>query len=143
VLFAGEEEMLQVYRDTGSFLTSSSTDLPAEIIWMDLLNPTKEEKDLVESRAHVRIPSVEALSEIESSSRLAVDRGTIYLSTPVVAQGDTPDAFLSPLGLILTRQVLVTVRFEELSVVGSVAALIQSNERFAPAQGCSRLFWKR
>jgi hypothetical protein len=36
-----ETKMLQVYRDTGSFLTSKSTEIPGEIIWMDLLNPSK------------------------------------------------------------------------------------------------------
>jgi magnesium transporter len=77
--------MLRVYRDIGSFLTSSSTELPGAIIWIDLFNPTEQEKDFVESRTGVRIPSIEALSEIESSSRLVVERGTIYLSTPVVA----------------------------------------------------------
>jgi hypothetical protein len=34
--------------------------------------------------------TIEALNEIESSSRLAVDRDIITLSTPVVAQGDGP-----------------------------------------------------
>src|SRR5689334_7262051 len=101
--------MLRVYRDTGSFLTSESTNLPGEIIWMDLVNPTVEEKAFVEARARVRIPSKEALSEIESSSRLMVENKTIYTSTPMVAQGDTDDPFLSPLGLVLTKDVLVTV----------------------------------
>jgi Mg2+ and Co2+ transporter CorA len=49
--------MLRVYRDTGSFLASKSTNLPGEIIWMDLVNPTDEEKSFVEARARVRIPS--------------------------------------------------------------------------------------
>src|SRR4029079_2111475 len=110
-------EMLQVYRDTGTFLSSSSTDLPGEIIWIDVFNPTEQEKDFVQSRTGVRVPSVEVLSEIESSSRLVVERETIYLSTPVVARADTADAFLSPLGLALTKQVLVTVRFEQFSVI--------------------------
>jgi hypothetical protein len=44
-----------------------------------------------------------------------VEGGKIYASTPMVAQGDTADAFLSPLGLILTKDVLVSVRFEEAS----------------------------
>src|SRR5436190_13978670 len=109
--------MLQVYRDTGTFLTSSSTELPGAIIWIDLFNPTEHEKDFVQFRTGVRIPSVEALSEIESSSRLIVEKGTIYLSTPVVAQADTADAFLSLLGLILT----VTVRFEKFSMIETVA----------------------
>jgi magnesium transporter len=59
--------MLHVYRDTGSFLTSPSTDLPGEIIWMDVVNPTEEEKGFVQARAHARIPTKEALSEIETS----------------------------------------------------------------------------
>jgi magnesium transporter len=127
--------MLQVYRDTGSFLTSRSTDLPGEIIWMDLLNPTEQEKKFVEDRAQVRIPSADALSEIESSSRLIVEQGVIYLSTPVVAQADTADAFLSPLGLILTEHVLVTVRFENFSVIGKVAERVRTDETLRSSTG--------
>ena len=127
--------MLQVYRDTGSFLTSSSTELPGTIIWIDLLNPTEQEKEFVKSRAGVRIPSVDALSEIESSSRLIVERGTIYVSTPVVAQADSADAFLSPLGLILTEHVLVTVRFEKSSVIDTVVERIQRDETLRTSTG--------
>jgi magnesium transporter len=120
--------MLRVYRDTGSFLANESADLPGEIIWMDLVNPTDEEKRFVEARARVRIPSKEALSEIESSSRLMVESKAIYMSTPMVARGDTADAFLSPLGLILTKDVLVTVRFEETPAFNSVVELIRRDE---------------
>jgi magnesium transporter len=127
--------MLQVYRDTGTFLTSSSTELPGEIIWIDVFNPTEQEKDFVQSRTGVRIPSVEALNEIESSSRLIVERGTIYLSTPVVARADTDDGFLSPLGLILTQQVLVTVRFERFSVIETVAERIHRDEKLRTSTG--------
>src|SRR5258707_1261262 len=120
--------MLQVYRDTGAFLTNSSTELPGGIIWIDILNPTELEKQFVQSRTGVRIPSVEMLSEIESSSRLSVEHGTIYLSTPIVAQADSAEAFLSPLGLILTQQVLVTVRFEKFSVIEVVGERIHGDE---------------
>ena len=127
--------MLRVYRDTGAFLTSASLDLPGEIIWIDLVDPTNEEKGFVEARAHVRLPSKDALSEIESSSRLVVEGGTIYVSTPMVAQGDTADAFLSPLGLILTKDVLVTVRFEEASAFDSVVELIRRDETLRSGTG--------
>jgi magnesium transporter len=66
--------------------------LPRDFIWIDLLNPTKEETTFVEARTKVRIPSIEMLSEIETSSRLAVDHGVVYLSIPAVAEGDTADA---------------------------------------------------
>jgi magnesium transporter len=98
--------MLRVYRDkTGSFSTSTAHDLPEEIIWIDLLNPTDAEKQFVGRRAGVHVPSTEALSEIEASSRLSVENDVIYLSTPVVANADTIDAFVSPVGLILTKNV--------------------------------------
>jgi magnesium transporter len=127
--------MLKVYRDTGTFLTSNSTELPGAIIWIDLFNPTPHEKEFVHSRTGVRIPSVEALSEIESSSRLVVEQGVIYLSTPVVAQADTADAFLSPLGLILTQQVLVTVRFDQFSVIDTVVERIHRDESLRSSTG--------
>jgi magnesium transporter len=127
--------MLQVYRDTGSFLTNSSTELPGSIIWIDLLNPTEHEKEFVQSRTGVRIPSIETLSEIESSSRLILERGTIYLSTPVVAQADSVEAFLSPLGLILTQNVLVTVRFEKFTVVDAVGERIHADETLRSSTG--------
>lgn len=108
--------MLTIYRDKDdSVRNSRSASLPSHVIWIDLLRPTNEEKAFVESRTNVRIPSMELLSEIETSSRLAVDHETVYLSVPAVAQGDTPDAYLSPAGFVLTRSVLITVRFAPLS----------------------------
>jgi magnesium transporter len=130
-----ELQMLQVYRDTGSFLTSSSTELPGAIIWIDLSNPTQQETDFVQARTGVRIPTIDALNEIESSSRLIVEQGTIYLSTPVVAQADTADAGLSPLGLILTKQALVTVRFTQLSVINTVVERIHRDEMLRTSTG--------
>ncbi len=58
--------MLSVYRDSKrQFYDQELKDLPGEIIWIDLLNPTAEETDLVEKRAGVRIPTIDALREIE------------------------------------------------------------------------------
>ena len=83
----------------------------AEAVWIDLLQPAPEEIAAVEAATGVRVPSHEALAEIESSSRLRVVGRTLFLSTPLLAHGETPDAELSPLGLILSERVLVTVRF--------------------------------
>jgi magnesium transporter len=78
---------------------------------------------------------VEALSEIEASSRLHVDHGVIYLSTPIVARGDTPESFLSPVGFILARTVLVTVRFAQLSTFDHVADQIHDDVSLATNVG--------
>ena len=113
--------MLTIFRDSTDFVrNSSSPELPRDVIWIDLLNPSKEETTFVEMRTKVRIPSIEMLSEIETSSRLAVDHGVVYLSIPAVAQGDTADAYLSPTGFILTKSVLVTIRFAPLSTFDAI-----------------------
>jgi magnesium transporter len=127
--------VLTIFRDTADFVRSSSSpELSRDVIWIDLLNPTNEETTFVESRAKVRVPSIEALSEIESSSRLAVDRDeVVYLSIPAVAQGDTADAYLSPTGFILAKNVLITVRFAPLSTFDAVAERVRQDETLRSA----------
>ncbi|HEY7245677.1 MAG TPA: magnesium transporter CorA family protein [Xanthobacteraceae bacterium] len=134
--------MLTTYRDKDGLgpIGSPSAALPSHVIWIDLLNPTAEEKTLVESRTNLRIPSIELLSEIETSSRLAVDDDTVYLSVPAVAQGDTPDAHLSPTGFILTQNVLVTVRFAPSSTFDIVAERVKRDETLqSPVAVCTAL----
>jgi magnesium transporter len=117
--------MLKVYRDNeGAFPGSQLEELPSQIIWIDLLNPTDGERKIVAERVGIQVPSVGALSEIETSSRLVVDREVMYLSTPVVAQADSADAFLSPVGFVVTKGVLVTVRFAELTAFNVVSERI-------------------
>jgi magnesium transporter len=121
--------VLTILGDSADVARSSSLpELPPDVIWIDLLNPTKEETTFVESRAKVRIPSIEMLSEIETSSRLAVDHGVVYLSIPAVAQGDTADAYLSPTGFILTKSVLVTIRFAPLSTFNAITEQVRQDE---------------
>jgi magnesium transporter len=128
--------LLTIYRDADDSLQSSDVaKLPAEVIWIDLLNPTADEKAFVESRVGVRVPPIEALSEIESSSRLIVERGVIYLSTPIVAQGDTHDPVLSPIGFILSETLLVTVRFAELPTFDAVAQKVRNDESLRSGTG--------
>ena len=80
--------------------------------WIDLFEPTPEEVARVEQRWHVKVPSRAQLEEIESSSRLSAQNGMLHLNMPVVAhQGEeTPTA----LGFVLTKDLLVTVRFTHL-----------------------------
>jgi magnesium transporter len=128
--------MLRVYRDkTGSFNTSEAQGLPGEIIWIDLFDPTDAEKSFVANRAGIRVPSNEALSEIEASSRLFVEREALYLTTPVVARADTIDAALSPIGLILTKNLLVTIRFAELKAFSEVSELVNRDESIGSSTG--------
>ena len=51
--------MLTIYRDkTGSVRGSNAPKLPDDVIWLDLLNPTGDEKNCVEKRTGLRVPTL-------------------------------------------------------------------------------------
>src|SRR5215831_7172693 len=92
-----------------------SAELPAEVVWIDLVKPDSAEIAFVERATGLHVPSKDELSEIESSSRLRSRNGSLYLSTPLIyrAQSELPRS--TPVGFVLTRDRLITVRFEELT----------------------------
>ena len=88
--------------------------LPAEIVWIDLLNPDAGEIAFVERTTGLNVPSIEELSEIESSSRLRAANGALYLSAPLVRRGADDEPVATVVGFVLTPERLITVRFTEL-----------------------------
>ena len=61
------------------------------------------------------IPPREQLEEIEFSSRLQYEDGVFTISVPVTPHNkDGDDDVTSPLGFVLTKDILVTVRFAHL-----------------------------
>ncbi|MCY7338990.1 MAG: magnesium transporter CorA family protein [Sphingomonas bacterium] len=85
--------------------------LPEGAIWVDLLEPTKEEESLAEKLVGTNIPTREELAEIEPSSRLYQKRGAAFMTMSVLfgIVGGRPDS--GPIGFILTDTHLVTVRY--------------------------------
>ena len=59
----------------------------------------------------LRVPSTMTLGEIETTSRLQVEDGTLYMTAPLIlAQGVEPWT-PTPAGFVLAKHVLLTVRF--------------------------------
>jgi magnesium transporter len=100
----------------------ANSSLSADAAWIDLLRPEPDEVAFVERTTRLRIPSIEDLSEIESSSRLRRRDGAIYLSAPLVYRADTDQPLTTPVGFVLTRERLITVRFEELTSFSTFAS---------------------
>ena len=127
--------MLHILPTQGDDKTGELGVVAADALWLDLLNPTSAEVKNVEETVGATLPSLGALSEIETSSRLVVDGGVMYLSTPVVAQSDSADAFLSPVGFVVTKGVLVTVRFAELTAFKVVSERIARDQSLNSSAG--------
>ena len=90
--------------------------------WVDLLDPTDAERSSVEGKYGFRLPSRRELSEIETSSRISEENGVLYLSMPIVAYAGALDQAPAPLGFVLSKDVLVTIRYTPLRSFEAVAA---------------------
>jgi magnesium transporter len=104
------------------------TELPEETVWLDLLNATEAEKAFVARTTGLRVPDLDSLREIESSSRLVADGEVLYLSMPIISRGDGPKPTLSPLGLVLSPRYLLTVRFAPIGSIDSFATQFGARE---------------
>ncbi|HUO21570.1 MAG TPA: magnesium transporter CorA family protein [Caulobacteraceae bacterium] len=97
-----------------------------EAVWIDLQAPTDEEMAQVSEATGLRVPSREEVSAIEASSRLQRTREALYLSTSMLVVGDAPH--LTPVGFVLSRQRLITVRFDALFAFDTAAQNARGDE---------------
>lgn len=85
--------------------------IPADALWIDLLEPTPDEERLVEATLHVQVPTREEMKEIETSNRLYEDNGALYMTATVAAQLDTDRPVSTAMTFILSNGRLVTNRY--------------------------------
>ena len=85
--------------------------LPPGAIWLDLLEPTRDEEKLAEQLVGVNIPTREDLAAIEPSSRLYQLHGATFMTMSVLYGVDEGSPSSDPIGFILTGKHLVTVRY--------------------------------
>jgi magnesium transporter len=84
-----------------------------QVVWADLLVPTKEEEAAIEDWIGVGIPTREEMEEIEISSRLYVEDGAYFMTATLPAHADGDDPVMSPVTFVLAGNRLVTVRYHE------------------------------
>lgn len=110
--------MLTIYDTTGQRLVPHGTTEPItkSTVWVDLLDPSREEDNMVEDLLKIDVPTRAEMREIEASSRIYQENGATYMTAFIVheAEAGTPGAPLgSTITFILTGQVLVTVRYAD------------------------------
>jgi magnesium transporter len=77
--------MLNILPTRGDHKIAGPSLVTTDALWLDLLNPTSAEVTSVEEAIGAKLPTLGALSEIESSSRLRSRGGILYMSTPSAA----------------------------------------------------------
>lgn len=88
--------------------------LPPEVSWIDSFRPDAAETERLRRLLGFAPPSYDRLSEIESSSRLSAAGGRLTLSLPLIYREPGGLARTSPVGFVLGKDRLLTVRFEEI-----------------------------
>jgi len=106
--------MLRAYGPNcdGSIIDAGKGQLiPDDATWIDLEEPTREEDKLVEQCVGVQVPTREDMSEIEPSSRLYEQNGTLYMTLGALYGVEDGHPRSDPMGFVLTGSRLVTVRY--------------------------------
>ncbi len=107
--------MLTIFRDKAQGVERAPAPHSlSQAIWIDVLQASPEEKELVRKTTGLYISSEAELSEIESSSRFFEEDGAIYVSLPIIGPGPGGKMTTTPVGFVLTPERLVTIRFERL-----------------------------
>lgn len=113
----GDQSLIRAYRKDGSAevlgIQPAAGSLPEDIIWLDLIKPTREEEHFVEACLGIPLPTPEELKDIEPSSRLYVENDAIYMTASLIYRADSNHPLLTDVAFILFRGRLITIRYAE------------------------------
>lgn len=87
--------------------------LPDNLVFLDLLNPTREEELEAEKWLEHLLPTREEMQEIEESSRLYVENEVLYMTAWVPVGLDTQDPDNTSISFVLSRDTLTAVRYAD------------------------------
>jgi magnesium transporter len=105
-------------------------------VWIDLYGPDDEARALVRQLTGSDVPTLDELSEIESSSRLVLEGETLQLSLPLALPGPAGTRTV-PLGFVLTRERLITVRYGDIPAWPALAK--QARQAEEAGQGSAEI----
>ena len=110
--------MIRLYRSTGTtcedaVLEPAGLVIGPDVLWIDLVNPTREEDAAVEKALGVAVPTREEMQELEASSRVYRENGATYLTADIIVRGDEEIPGVEPVTFVLTPGPMITVRYVE------------------------------
>lgn len=82
-------------------------------IWLDLVDPGEDERKRAATALGAELPTREQISSIELSSRVRIEDELLRINIPAFARGDGGRGVLTPLGILLSPALLVTLRYAE------------------------------
>ncbi len=107
--------MLTAYTKGGSAdpFSPAGEAAPGAALWIDLVNPTAEEIRSAEMALGIELPSRQEAEEIETSSRLYAEKGTLVMIATVMVRTTSPQPSMTPITFAFQKDRLVTMRFDD------------------------------
>jgi magnesium transporter len=124
--------MLRIYYKKNTRLAKETDvellrEIPMEsLVWVDLQNPTVEEKVTIETFFDIKYSSEEESQEIESSSRFSEMDNEIIINSNFLAVRQHGFDY-SPVSIILEKGILFTYRDDDLKTFGESVKKIKAN----------------
>jgi magnesium transporter len=111
----------------------------SQCAWVDLTDPTDEERALIEKTFGLRLPTRAEIDEIEATSRLQFENGALYMTAPLILASSNEPWIPASTGFILAKRVLLTVRFTPSPYFDTVVKEVTDLETFEPALAFVRI----
>ena len=107
--------MMKIYLPQNGGLKATSDAESASAIanglWIDLIDPTPEERQAVNNALGMELPTHADMEEIEISSRLYSEDGGLFMTGMILANSGTEKPVADVVTFILVREKLITLRF--------------------------------
>lgn len=108
--------MIKLYSQT-AVLNATLGELSAqnfqEVRWIDLLDPTPEETNAVETLEQISLPTRNEAQEIEISSRLYIENRTLFMTATVMIRATDSDPGMTTVTFVYRPGRLLTLRFDD------------------------------
>jgi magnesium transporter len=109
--------MIQIYtRSEGAVAAADlleRSEVPDDVVWIDLLRPTAEEERVVERALGIDMPTREEMREIEVSSRLYQEGDGTFMTAIIMTRTETELPEAGAVTFILVGDCLVTLCYTE------------------------------
>ncbi|MCB1226955.1 MAG: hypothetical protein KDK99_14150, partial [Verrucomicrobiales bacterium] len=87
--------------------------LPDNLVFLDLLSPTREEEREAEKWLEYELPTREEMQEIEESSRLYTENDALYMTAWIPVGLETQEPDTTAITFVLAPDCLTTVRYAD------------------------------
>ena len=94
-------------------INADNVTLLSQALWIDMMDPTKEEEKIIEKIMNIDIPTKREMQEIEPSDRLYKEDNAIFMTATILAKSDSSEPKTDAVSFIMTSEKLLTVRYIE------------------------------